>query len=106
MNDSTFKLLRSTLRGMKRIRLLRLETKLRCFECNELRRITDYFASGEALLDCQHRRPAFFLDTKVAQDFQTEVEARKIRKEILGFCQPTHNGAVRTFVENMEDANV
>lgn len=104
MNDSTFSLLRSSLRGLKRLRLLRLGTRLYCFECRTLNRITDYFASGDCLLSCQHRRPAFLLDENVAQEFQAEVAARTVRREVLGHSKPTAGGFIRTFEELSEEA--
>jgi hypothetical protein len=104
LNESTFKLLRSSLRGLKRVRLLRLGTRLYCHECRVMRTVRDYFASGEAVLDCQHRRPAFFLDEGVARDFQSEIEQRKIRKEILGYAAPTAGGRIHRYEENVEAA--
>ena len=106
INDSTFRLIKDSLRGMRRLRLLRLGTKLLCHECNGLRRVTDFFRSGEALLDCGHRRPAFFLDDAVAKEFKDEVEARKARREVFGFCQPTAGGYRRRFIEDIGDENV
>jgi len=100
LNDSTFALIKRSLNRLNRHRLLRSHLKLMCFECKAMRCVTDHFASGESLLDCQHRRPAFLLDKTVAQEFQSEVEARKARREILGFCQPTTGGHVRRFEES------
>jgi len=69
-----------------------------------MRRVTDFFRSGEALLDCGHRRPAFFLDDAVAKDFQSEIEQRKRRKEILGYAAPTAGGRIHRYEENVEIA--
>jgi hypothetical protein len=102
MNDSTFHLLRDSLRRLNRTRLLRTQAKLFCSECNGLRQVTDYFASGEALLDCGHRRPAFLLDENVAQAFQKETEARTARRELVGYAAPTAGGHRRRFVEDIE----
>lgn len=104
LNDSTFALIKRSLNRLNRHRLLRSHLKLMCFECKAMRCVMDYFASGESLLDCQHRRPAFFLDTKVAEEFEAEVAERKIRREIVGFCQPTAGGHIRRFEELSEDA--
>jgi hypothetical protein len=68
-----------------------------------LRQVTDYFASGETVLDCQHRRPAFLLDENVAREFQSEVEARTVRREVLGHSRPTAGGFIRTFEEDVEE---
>lgn len=102
MNSSTFVLLRDSLRRLNRTRLLRSQAKLFCQTCNRLRQVSDYFACGEALLDCKHRRPAFFLDDTVAQEFKDEVEARTVRREVLGHCHPTAGGFIRTFEEEIE----
>jgi|SRR5579862_704621 len=103
LNDSTFALIKRSVNRLNRHRLLRSHLKLMCFECKAMRWVTDYFASGEALLDCQHRRPAFFLDDTVAQKFKAEVEARTVRREVLGFCRPTAGGHVRRFEELSEE---
>jgi hypothetical protein len=102
VNQSTFVLLRDSLRRLNRTRLLRSQAKLFCSECKALRQVTDYFVSGEALLDCGHRRPAFFLDTKVAKELQSEVEARTVRREVCGYAAPTAGGFIRTFEEDIE----
>ena len=101
LNESTFKLLRSSLRGLKRVRLLRLGTRLYCHECRVMRTVRDYFASGESLLDCDHRRPAFFLPENVAQEFQKEIETRAARREIVGYAAPTAGGHVHQYVEEV-----
>jgi hypothetical protein len=101
VNDSTFCLVRDSLRRLNRTRLLRTQAKLFCLECNGLRQVTDYFASGESLLDCGHRRPAFFVSADTARDFQDEVEQRQIRKEVLGHSRPTAGGFIRTFEEEI-----
>ena len=101
MNDSTFRLLRDSLRRLNRTRLLRTQAKLFCSECNGLRQVTDYFASGEGLMDCGHRRPAFLLDENVAQEFQKETEARTARREIVGYAAPTAGGHVHQYVEEV-----
>lgn len=41
--------------------LLRTATKLLRRECGSLQLVTDYFANGEALLACHHRRDAGLL---------------------------------------------
>ena len=101
LNDSTFALIKRSLKRLNRHRLLGSRSKLMCFECKAMRRVTDHFASGESLLDCQHRRPAFLLDQRVAQEFQRETEARKARREILGHGQPTAGGHIHKFVEEV-----
>jgi hypothetical protein len=103
LNESTFKLLRSSLRGLKRVRLLRLGTRLYCHECRVMRTVRDYFTSGESLLDCGHRRPAFFLPDNIAQEFKDEIEQRQIRREVLGHSRPNAGGYVRTFIEDVEE---
>lgn len=101
MNDSTFILLRDSLRKLNRTRLLRTQAKLFCSECNRLRQVTDYFASGDSLLDCGHRRPAFFLPDKIAQEFKDEVGARTVRRELVGHSRPTAGGHVHQYVEDI-----
>ena len=101
INDSTFLLLRDSLRRLNRHRLLRTHAKLFCSKCNRLRQVTDYFASGESLMDCGHRRPAFLLDENVAQEFQKETEARTARREIVGYAAPTAGGHVHQYVEEV-----
>jgi hypothetical protein len=103
MNDSTFRLLRDSLRRLNRTRLLRTQAKLFCSECNRPTQVTDYFASGDSLMDCGHRRPAFLLDENVAREFQSEIEQRQIRREVLGHSRPTAGGHVRTFIEDVEE---
>jgi hypothetical protein len=66
-----------------------------------MRTVRDYFASGESLLDCGHRRPAFFLPEKVAQEFKDEVAARSVRREIVGYAAPTAGGHVHQYVEEV-----
>ena len=102
MNDSTFALIKRSLKRLNRHCLLRSRSKLFCRECNKLRQVTDYFASGESLLDCGHRRPAFLLDENVAQEFQKETEARTARRELVGYAAPTAGGHRRRFVEDIE----
>ena len=101
MNDSTFILVRDSLRKLNRTRLLRSQAKLFCPECSKLRQVTDYFVSGESLLDCGHRRPAFFLPDNVAQEFKNEVTARETRREIVGYAAPTAGGHVHQYVEEV-----
>lgn len=102
VNQSTFVLLRDSLRRLNRTRLLRSQAKLFCSECKALSQVTDYFPSGESLLDCGHRRPAFLLDENVAQEFQKETEARTARRELVGYAAPTAGGHRRRFVEDIE----
>ena len=66
-----------------------------------MRTVRDYFASGESLLDCGHRRPAFFLPENVAQEFQKEIETRAARREIVGYAAPTAGGHVHQYVEEV-----
>lgn len=66
-----------------------------------MRTVRDYFASGESLLDCGHRRPAFFLPENVAQEFKDEVAARSVRREIVGYAAPTAGGHVHQYVEEV-----
>jgi|GEM_PF-6076550 hypothetical protein len=101
LNDSTFALIKRSLKRLNRHRLLRSRSKLFCQECNKVRQVTDYFASGESLMDCGHRRPAFLLDENVAQEFQKETEARTARRELVGYMAPTAGGNVHQYVEEV-----
>jgi hypothetical protein len=99
VNDSTFGLLRDTIRKLNRHRLLRLRSKLYCMTCKELKRVTDHFPSGESLLECQHRRQAFLLDKSVSESFEAEAKTR--RRLVAGRCLPNAGGTVQTFVEDV-----
>ena len=60
MNESSFQFVRQSLRGLNRLRLLRLRTRIYCPECEELRRVADFFAGSDIVaLDCGHRRAVF-----------------------------------------------
>ena len=104
LNDSSYRFLRSTLRGLSRSRLLRLRSKLWCPECLAVRRVVDFFSGPDVvLMDCRHRRPVFnrTLDEQAA--FEQADRERQTRRQIAGKNCVNANGYCVTFVENVEE---
>jgi hypothetical protein len=80
MNSSTYDLVKQSLAGLNRLSLLNRTTRLYCHDCQEMRRVTEFYSlSKTALLDCKHRRPvAIRTDAEVASyEAATEERARK-----------------------------
>ena len=103
MNPSTYQLVTKSLRGLNRTRLLRTKAKAYCTG-HGLQEIRDLFPNREVLLACGCRRTCHNRKPEDIAAFEKEVEARKARKELVGHCQPTSGGFVRTFEENLENA--
>jgi hypothetical protein len=74
MNSSTFSFIGQTLKNTNRIALLRSRARLFCAQCQTLQTVTDFFPSGEALLECKHRRSV--IDPVVGAEYEREMQKR------------------------------
>lgn len=105
MNDSSFRAVTSWLKRVNRLRLLRLRSKLWCETCRETRRVADFFGGSDvAVLECGHRRPVFKRTQGEISAYENAARENAARRQVVGKNSPTHNGYVRTFVGDMEEA--
>jgi hypothetical protein len=81
MNESTVRLVKGSQQNQNRHYLLASEVALLCRECNKVRRVADYFASGEAKLECSHRRPISFRKPEDVTSYEAAVTEAKRKNE-------------------------
>src|SRR5882762_5043951 len=80
MDESTFKFVTRTLRRWpSRLALIHKRTRLYCGQCQELRRVVDFFQGPQvAVLDCRHRRPiAYRTDSEITAYRVATIERHK-----------------------------
>jgi hypothetical protein len=103
MNDSSYKFIRSNLRGLKRNRLLRLRTKIFCPECKTVRRVTDLFTTGTVVLDCKHRREVFNRTDAEVAEYRKALAEHEAKRQIVGKNRVNANGYCVTYVEDVAE---
>ncbi len=101
MNESTLAMVTKTLGRGNRLALLHKRTAIFCFECREMRRLTDYFqgATNPCLLECKHRRKLFNRSDLEIKAYEAEKQSRDARKQVLGSNNPS-----KQFVQVFEGA--
>jgi hypothetical protein len=99
MNDSTFQLVRTTLKSFNRLSLLRSKSSLRCAE-HGVQRITDVFPSREVLLACGCRRQSSLRSDSEVVAFDAESRERQRRRRV-NVGRNAGNQWVRVFEEDI-----
>jgi hypothetical protein len=99
MNSSTYDLVKQSLAGLNRLSLLNRTTRLYCHDCQEMRRVTEFYSlSKTAVLDCKHRRPAAMRTDAEITAFKQETEERARKRLIL------EKRGTQVFEETLEQA--
>jgi hypothetical protein len=99
MNESTFQLVRRTLKTFNRLSLLRSKSSLRCHR-HGVQRITDAFSNREVLLACGCRRQSSLRSHSEVAAFDAEARERQRRRRI-NVGRNAGNQWVRVFEEDV-----
>jgi hypothetical protein len=81
MNESTFQLVRRTLKSFNRLSLLRSKSSLQCAG-HGVQRIADAFPNGDVLLACGCRRQFSLRSDSAVVAFDAEARERQRRRRV------------------------